>query len=220
MSIYALLHSWLVGRTNAYACLYRDVAEVVSRHVGPADLPGALVPSSTGEVLEFVGGAATSWWGVDNNPSCLAACAERVPHFKGIQADLGGDWLLKPSFFGLILSVHALHFVPDPQKVLLSIAASLLPGRYAVFVTFRHREGMGECLRRVRRETNIKEAWNLAPWKILDSLMIKTAKNPCNYWNEKDLERLLINCGFEVLSMGIVFNGCSLLILARRQVRL
>jgi len=197
MSTYATLHSWLVGHTNAYDRLFREVAELVSRRADPADLPGALVPSSTGEVLEFVGGAATSWWGVDHDPSCLAACAGRVPHFEAIQADLRGDWLLKPSFFGLIVSVHSLHFVPDSHKILFSIADSLVPGGYAVFVAIRHQEGIWECLRRVSRETNIKEAWNLAPWKILDSLMIKTAKNRCHYWNEKDFESQLVHCGFE-----------------------
>ena len=218
MSLYATFHSWLVGRTNAYHHLYREMEEVISKRVGPTDLPGALVPSSTGEVLEFVGGAVPSWWGVDKDPSCLAACADRASHFEALQADLDEHCPLKPSFFGLVLSVHALHFVADPQKVLLSIANSLVPGGYAVLVVFTHQEDMWECLRRVSRETNIREAWNLVPWKIFDSIMIKTAKNPCQYWSQKDFKSLLVVCGFEVLSTRIVFDGCSILVLARRKV--
>ena len=213
MDAYASLHSWLVRRTRSYRVLYEQLGREAA--AAPPGCDGALVPSSTGEVLDSVGSAAASWTGVDYNAACLEACAARVEGFEGIEADLGAAWPLPLERFGLALSVHALHVLPNPGRVVQGIADSLAPGGLALLATFTRREGIVACLGRVRRDQGWGEAWNLMPWKVLDSAMLATGGD-LTFWSPEQFRQQVESAGLVVEEERSVFDGCSTLIIARK----
>lgn len=217
---YASLHGWLAARTWAYRDLFSEIAAAIAEESFPRDLPGALVPSSTGEVLDLLRDVVPAWWGADSNPECLRRCSERVPDFQAVSANLNRGWPFERDVFGLGVSIHALHFLRDPSSFLAKFHESIAPGGLAILAVFRGRgrtgEGLLPWLRRVVHDYGLPQAWNMLPWKGLDALMLASSPGPFHFWTRGALADLLTDHGFIVHEVRETFNGCSLLAICHK----
>jgi SAM-dependent methyltransferase len=219
---YVTVHSWLVRRTLAYQQLFARVAALVQRH-GTAQLPrrpAALVPSSTGEVLAPLAAAADVWHCLDVNPLCLARCAQRLPTVQTHAVDLDREWPLAPEQLGLVVSIHALHYVRRPEELLQQVARSLAPGGLSIWVVFRGTDGrpagLVTTMRRLWQEVGVAALANFLPWLAMDALMLGTSPGDRHFWDEAGLRRLLEGAGLQLLQLEPTFHGCSLLAVARK----
>lgn len=213
MSAYAAVHARLVRRTRAYQALYAELGELTHR-LAPACRAAALVPSSTGEVLAEVGDCAAQWTAVDLDPACLAACRAVLPAIETIEANLGGHFPLPESSFDLVLSVHALHFLPSVEPVLVGFARALRPGGIAMIVTYARPEGVLATMRRVARAYGAGEAANLLAWKVADTAMLLGSR--ARYFEPETLSACVRDAGLDVVHTAPAFRGISTLLVARK----
>ena len=220
--LYVVSHRWLVRRTNAYRRLYHRLAALCGLPPGLVPVAeGLLVPSSTGDVLQVIGGAAQRWTCIDINGRCLDACRVAEPGSRVVSADLAGPWPLPGERFDLAVSVHALHWFDDPERLVATVASLLAPGGRAVWVVFAGHDGRTErvdqTFRRIAQECGWREAWNFLPWKVTDAIMRRYTARPMHFFDRAALTRICHRQGFTVETLEPAYNGCSWIAVAQRR---
>ena len=120
--------------------------------------------------------------------------------------------------FDQVVSIHALHAHPTPDRLLREAHRVLKPGGHAVFVNHTRRIGHWPTLREIARRDGLAVALQGLLWVLLNSIF-EAAREPVgpHYWDEATFSARLGQAGFEVLDMRRTFlGGASLLVWARK----
>lgn len=146
--------------------------------------PGELILDlgcGTGHLTAKIAESGANATGLDSSASMIAQARQNFPKLKFVLAD-ARDFHFDEAFDG-VFSNAALHWIPDAERVLRSVAAALRPGGRFVLE-------MG-CRRNVERIQRAIE-------DVLTQATGQTPKCPWYFPGVGEYTTLLEQCGFEV----------------------
>jgi len=135
----------------------------------------------TGHLTAKIAGSGASVTGLDSSVSMIAQARQNFPGLKFVLSDARDFRFDEP--FDAVFSNAALHWIPNAERVLRSVAAALLPGSRFVLE-------MG-CKRNVERIQRAIE-------DVVTEATGQTPKCPWYFPSVGEYTTLLERCGFEV----------------------
>ena len=177
-NLYAKVYDYEISRfsSEAYSEMYSLMAEVLSPEMNVLE-----AAAGTGLISLNIAGCVRHIEAIDFSPKMIEkAKKKKVPDNVHFSAEDASDLPFESGSFDAAVIVNALHIMPDPAGVLLSISRVLRPGGLLIAPTYSH--------------GHLKDSsWNLST-KLLRLIGFETYSK----WKPDEYAEFILENGFQV----------------------